>query len=122
MANKINIKTNVKKGGLISKQDFVKNFSEALKSEFENVYGLNSEKISLSTRNADIMLKAFEKSINDVFKKYDKLVLRGFLTLRIRNQKARVNIDPRNPSRKINTPAKKVIRISAGSKLKDSVK
>ena len=51
----------------------------------------------------------------------EKVSLVGFGTFSVKNRKARMGVDPRQPNKKIQYPAKKIPHFKAGKNLKEAV-
>lgn len=81
------------------------------KSELINAM---AEKAGLTKVQAKSALEAFVAATEDALKKNDKLSLIGFGTFSVAERKARVGHNPAN-GKKINIPAKKVVKFKAGS-------
>ncbi len=81
------------------------------KSELINAM---AEKAGLTKVQAKNALEAFVSATEDALKKNDKLSLIGFGTFSVAERKARVGHNPAN-GKKINIPAKKVVKFKAGS-------
>lgn len=73
-----------------------------------------AEKANLTKVQAKAALEAFVDSTENALKKGDKLSLIGFGTFSIADRKARVGHNPAN-GKKINIPAKKVVKFKPGS-------
>ena len=81
------------------------------KSELINAM---AEKAGLTKVQAKNALEAFVSATEDALKKNDKLSLIGFGTFSVAERKARVGHNPEK-KKKINIPAKKVVKFKAGS-------
>jgi DNA-binding protein HU-beta len=81
------------------------------KSELINAI---AEKANLTKAQAKSALEAFVSTTQDALKKDDKISLIGFGTFSVNERKARVGHNPAN-GKKINIPAKKVIKFKPGS-------
>ncbi len=81
------------------------------KSELINAM---AEKANLTKVQAKAALEAFLASAEGALKKNDKISLIGFGTFSVADRKARVGHNPAN-GKKINIPAKKVVKFKAGS-------
>ena len=81
------------------------------KSELINAM---AEKANLTKVQAKAALEAFLESAEGALKKNDKISLIGFGTFSVADRKARVGHNPAN-GKKINIPAKKVVKFKAGS-------
>ncbi|HOE05997.1 MAG TPA: HU family DNA-binding protein [Bacteroidales bacterium] len=67
-------------------------------------------------------LDAFLNVTADTLKKGGRVALVGFGTFGVAQRAARKGRNPQNPTKVINIPAKKVVKFSAGSELKSTVK
>lgn len=76
---------------------------------------------SLSKVDIDTTLKAILASVVEEVTKGGKVTLVGFGTFEGRKRKARVGVNPQNPTEKLKIPAKKVPAFSAGSEFKAAV-
>ncbi|MDA0772927.1 MAG: HU family DNA-binding protein [Cyanobacteria bacterium] len=80
-----------------------------------------SEQTGLSKTQADEVLKSILATITGQLSKGNKITLVGFGTFERRKRKARVGVNPQNPTQKIKIPAKNAPAFSAGSELKAAV-
>lgn len=80
-----------------------------------------SEQTGLSKTQADDALKAILATITAELSKGNKITLVGFGTFERRKRKARVGVNPQNPTQKIKIPAKNAPAFSPGSELKEAV-
>ena len=76
----------------------------------------------LSKRDAGAAVDAVLETISDSLKKGEDVAFTGFGKFSVQNRAARTGVNPRNPSEKVNIPASKVPKFSAGSGLKAAVK
>ena len=76
----------------------------------------------LSKRDAGAAVDAVLDTISDSLKKGEDVAFTGFGKFSVQNRAARTGVNPRNPSEKVNIPASKVPKFSAGSGLKAAVK
>ncbi len=81
-----------------------------------------AKKADLTKADARKALDAFMTTTQDTLKKGDKIALVGFGTFGVTKRAARKGRNPQKPSQVINIPAKNVVKFSAGSELKNSVK
>ncbi len=84
--------------------------------------GQAAEASGVSAKDVDATLKAFQQVVSDVVAKgEEKISIQGFLTFEQTERSAR---EGRNPAtgEKIDIPASKAVKVSAGSKLKAAVK
>lgn len=80
-----------------------------------------SEQTGLSKSQTDEALKSILATITGELAKGNKITLVGFGTFERRKRKARVGVNPQNPTQKIKIPAKNAPAFSAGSELKSAV-
>lgn len=80
-----------------------------------------AEETGLAKTQVDEALKAILATITSELSRGNKITLVGFGTFERRNRKARVGVNPQNPSQKIKIPAKKAPAFSPGSELKEAV-
>ena len=80
-----------------------------------------SEATGLAKTQVDDALKSILATITQQLTKGDKVTLVGFGTFERRKRKARVGVNPQNPTQKIKIPAKNAPAFSAGSELKSAV-
>ncbi len=81
-----------------------------------------AEKAGLTKADAKKALDGFIGATTDSLKKGDRVALVGFGSFSVNERAARKGRNPQKPNEVINIPAKKVVKFSAGSELKDSVK
>ncbi len=75
----------------------------------------------LAKSQVDDALKCILATITEQLAKGDKITLVGFGTFERRKRKARIGVNPQNPTQKIKIPAKNAPAFSAGSELKQAV-
>ncbi len=81
-----------------------------------------ASKTGLSKKDIDRVLDAFVNLVTEKIKSGEKVAVTGFGTFNVTNRKARTGVNPQNPSQKIQIPAMKVPKFTAGKTLKDSLK
>jgi len=81
-----------------------------------------AEKTGLSKRAAADAVDAFLTTVEDALKKGDVVTFTGFGKFSTQNRAARMGVNPRNPSQKVQIPAATVPKFSAGSALKAAVR
>ena len=81
-----------------------------------------AKKADLTKADAKKALEAFMTTTKETLKKGDKIALVGFGTFGVTKRAARKGRNPQKPDQVINIPAKKVVKFSVGSELKDAVK
>jgi DNA-binding protein HU-beta len=89
------------------------------KSDFIDAVAVRS---NLSKKDAGAAVDAVLESVKDALSKGDDVVFTGFGKFTVQNRKARTGVNPRNPGQKVQIPASKVPKFSAGSQLKAAVK
>jgi DNA-binding protein HU-beta len=77
---------------------------------------------NLTKQDAGKAVDAFLDSITDALKSGDAVSFTGFGKFSAQHRKARMGVNPRNPSQKVHIPASMVPKFSAGSQLKAAVK
>jgi len=87
----------------------------------EDLIKVISEEAEINKKQADAALKATLGGITDALKNGDKVTFVGFGSFSVVERKAREGRNPRT-GKKIEIPATKVPKFSAGKALKDSVK
>jgi DNA-binding protein HU-beta len=81
-----------------------------------------ADKAGLSKRDASSAVDAVLSTIQDALKRGDDVVFTGFGKFSVQNRAARTGVNPRNPGQKVQIPAAKVPKFSAGSGLKSAVR
>ena len=81
-----------------------------------------ASKSGLARRDAAEAVDAVLDSITDALKNGEEVAFTGFGKFSTAQRAARTGVNPRNPSEKVNIPAARVPKFSAGSGLKSSVK
>lgn len=81
-----------------------------------------ASKTGLSKKDIDRVLDAFVNLVTEKIKGGEKVAVTGFGTFNVTNRKARTGVNPQNPSQKIQIPAMRVPKFTAGKTLKDSLK
>jgi DNA-binding protein HU-beta len=89
------------------------------KQEFVSQVARRSQ---LTTRDAGKAVEAFLDTIVDTLKRGDEVSFTGFGKFTTQQRAARTGVNPRNPSEKVEIPAARVPKFSAGSSLKSAVK
>ena len=79
-----------------------------------------AESADISKKSAGDALQAFMVAITDTMKKGDKLTLIGFGTFSVYERAARTGRNPQT-GKKMNIPAKKVVKFKVGKKLAEAV-
>lgn len=80
-----------------------------------------SKTTGLSKADIDRTLKGTLYTISSALSRGEKVTFVGFGTFERRQRKARMGVNPQNPTQKIKIPAKKAPAFSAGSDLKAAV-
>ncbi|TMJ93140.1 MAG: HU family DNA-binding protein [Actinobacteria bacterium] len=81
-----------------------------------------SRRSQLSTRDAAKAVDAFLETITDTLRSGGDVAFTGFGKFQTQERKARMGVNPRNPTEKVHIPAARVPKFSAGSALKSAVK
>ena len=89
------------------------------KQEFVDRVAMKS---GLSKQDAAKAVDAFLDSITTALTSGDTVSFTGFGKFSTSQRKARMGVNPRNPSQKVHIPASTVPKFSAGSGLKQAVK
>ena len=79
-------------------------------------------KAGLTKKDAGAAVEAVLATISDTLKGGGDVSFTGFGKFHVQNRAARTGVNPRNPGEKVNIPAAKVPKFSAGSALKAAVK
>ena len=81
-----------------------------------------ARRAQLSNRDAGKAVDAFIDAVTDTLKGRGEVTFTGFGKFSTSERKARMGVNPRNPSEKVHIPAATVPKFTAGSQLKASVK
>jgi DNA-binding protein HU-beta len=81
-----------------------------------------AEKSGLEKSVAEKIVDAFESTVIEELKAGHEVALTGFGTFSARHRAARMGVNPRNPSERIQMPAVTVPKFKAGKTLKDALK
>ena len=81
-----------------------------------------AQRSQLTARDAGKAVDAFLDTITDTLKGGGDVAFTGFGKFSTAQRAARTGVNPRNPSEKVNIPAARVPKFSAGSGLKSAVK
>ena len=81
-----------------------------------------ANKANLNKNQAIEILDAFEEIITKTIKGGGEVTLTGFGTFSARVRKARMGVNPQNPTEKIQIPTVTVPKFKAGKGLKDALK
>jgi DNA-binding protein HU-beta len=76
----------------------------------------------LQSRDAAKAVDAFLDTVTDTLKGGGDVTFTGFGKFQTQHRAARTGVNPRNPSQKVQIPAARVPKFSAGSGLKAAVK
>lgn len=76
----------------------------------------------LTTRDAGKVVDAFLETITDTLRNGGDVAFTGFGKFQTQQRAARTGVNPRDPSQKVEIPAARVPKFSAGSALKAAVK
>ncbi len=81
-----------------------------------------AQKSGLNRRYAGKAVDAVLDSITDALRRRDSVNFTGFGKFGVSERKARMGVNPRNPSQKVHIPAATVPKFTAGSGLKQAVR
>jgi len=81
-----------------------------------------SERAGVDKSTAERVLESFEGLVMDTLKVDEEVTLTGFGTFSARKREARMGVNPRNPSERIQIPTVVVPKFKAGKTLKDTIK
>ena len=81
-----------------------------------------AKRSQLTARDAGKAVDAFLDTITDTLRNGGDVVFTGFGKFQTQQRAARTGVNPRNPSEKVQIPAARVPKFSAGSALKSAVK
>jgi DNA-binding protein HU-beta len=81
-----------------------------------------ASKSGLSRKDASEAVDAFLDSITDALRSGEDVAFTGFGKFSVQNRAARMGVNPRNPTERVQIPASRVPKFSAGSQLKQAVK
>jgi DNA-binding protein HU-beta len=81
-----------------------------------------SSRSGLGRREAAEAVDAVIDAITDALKKGEEVAFTGFGKFSTQHRAARQGVNPRNPSQKVQIPAARVPKFSAGSSLKQAVR
>jgi DNA-binding protein HU-beta len=76
----------------------------------------------LTSRDAGKAVEAFLETVSDTLKRGGEINFTGFGKFTTQERAARTGVNPRDPSQKIEIPAARVPKFTAGSSLKAAVK
>ena len=81
-----------------------------------------ASKSGLNRRDAATAVDAFLDSISEALRSGEEVAFTGFGKFSVQNRAARQGVNPRNPGERVQIPASRVPKFSAGSQLKSAVK
>ena len=81
-----------------------------------------SDKSDLSKRDAARAVEAFLDCVTETLVSGDTISFTGFGKFSTQHRAARIGVNPRNPSEKVQIPAATVPKFQAGSQLKAAVR
>ena len=81
-----------------------------------------AQRSGLAKREAAQAVDAVLDTITDALRRRDQVSFTGFGKFATSERKARMGVNPRNPSEKVHIPAATVPKFTAGSALKQSVR
>ena len=80
-----------------------------------------AERAGLSQADATEAVQAFLDEVTDALSGGEEIQFAGFGKFSTSHRAARTGVNPQNPSQKIEIPARRVPKFSAGAGLKDAV-
>jgi DNA-binding protein HU-beta len=81
-----------------------------------------ARKSQLTSRDAGKAVEAFLETVTETLKRGGEINFTGFGKFTTQERAGRTGVNPRDPSQKIEIPAARVPKFSAGSSLKSAVK
>lgn len=81
-----------------------------------------SDRMNVPKKQAEDFVEYFEEVVTAALMAGDEVTIAGFGTFSARTRSARMGVNPRNPSEKIQVPAVRVPKFKAGKALKDALK
>jgi DNA-binding protein HU-beta len=81
-----------------------------------------AKRSQLDRRDAAKAVDAFLETITDTLRSGGEVAFTGFGKFQTQDRKARMGVNPRNPTEKVHIPAARVPKFSAGSQLKATVR
>jgi DNA-binding protein HU-beta len=81
-----------------------------------------AQKSGLNRREAGQAVEAVLETITEALRRRDSVAFTGFGKFATSERKARMGVNPRNPSQKVHIPAAIVPKFTAGSSLKQTVR
>ena len=81
-----------------------------------------AQKSGLNRREAGQAVDAVLETITEALRRRDSVAFTGFGKFATSERKARMGVNPRNPSQKVHIPAATVPKFTAGSSLKQTVR
>lgn len=80
-----------------------------------------AEECGVSKRQSKDMINAFLEGVTKSLQEHGKCAFTGFGTFTKKHRKARMGVNPQNPSEKIQISARNVAKFKAGTELKSAV-
>ena len=81
-----------------------------------------AQKSGLTVRDAGKAVDAYHEAITDALTRGEAVTIPGFGKFSARDRAARTGVNPQNPSQKVEIPAARVPKFTAGSQLKAALK
>lgn len=81
-----------------------------------------SERMQIPKKQAEDFVEYFEEIVTKALVDGNEVTIAGFGTFSARTRSARMGVNPRNPSERIQVPEVRVPKFKAGKALKDSLK
>ena len=97
----------------VNKKDMVNLIFEKIKQE--------NPQEKITKKEIEMLFNAVVDVLGDSLKQGKKVSLIGFGSFMVKERKATLKTNPKDPSKKIKVPAKKLVRFKASDKLNDSI-
>jgi len=81
-----------------------------------------AERLGVTKKQAEDFIENFEQIVTDTIKAGGEVTLTGFGSFMSKRREARMGVNPRNPTERIQIPAVTVPKFKAGKALKDALK
>ena len=81
-----------------------------------------SERMDIPKKQAEDFVELFEEIVTNALVEGQEVTIAGFGTFSARTRSARMGVNPRNPSERIQVPEVRVPKFKAGKALKDALK
>jgi DNA-binding protein HU-beta len=97
----------------INKKELINHVSEKIKQ--------TEPSLKISKKEIELIMDSLLKSISDTLQKGNKVSFIGFGSFTVKNRKATIKTNPKDTTKKIKVPAKKLVRFKASDKLNDTL-